>query len=91
MLLGPNFGTLLVSISYETPFLSNGVMLISLGIVSLVIFPKDTIVQSNTIKDKQLASITAGSLLKQYRVLGIACCTACALFAFTFKESILET
>ena len=36
------------------------------------------------------SDITVGTLLKRFNVLSVAGCTCCALFGFTFKESILE-
>lgn len=36
------------------------------------------------------SAITVGTLLKRFNVLSVSGCTICALFGFTFKESILE-
>ena len=93
MLAGPLIGSEIKELfGYVWAFNVNGILLGLLFIVSQVVYPYDPpLGQFEGGENKGGgADITVGRLLRRFNVLSVAGCTCCALFGFTFKESILE-
>jgi len=93
MLLGPKIGALInTSFGYTAAFNVNGVLLLILFILAQLAYPYDPpLGEFKDGSNKGAGSpITIWTLLKRFNMFSVSCCTACALYGFTFKESILE-
>jgi len=94
MLLGPIIGAKINNwLGYSWAFNCNGILLAALFVLAQVVYPYDPPLGqfSDGINKGAGSPITISTLLKRFNIFSIACCTACALYGFTFKESILAT
>ena len=94
MLCGPLIGASInKNLGYTWAFNVNGILLIILFIIAQVVYPYDPplgeFTQANNENQGEGSNITVGTLLKRFNVAAVSGCTCCALFGFTFKESIL--
>ena len=97
MLIGTLLGGILYSWGgFGLPFFLNAGVLLGLSVICMFTFPQDSPMGSLPGADDQKVNkgdgkvIGIGDLLKNIKVLGVACCMVSTLFSFTFKESIAE-
>jgi predicted MFS family arabinose efflux permease len=94
MLLGPIIGAKINNLlGYAWAFNCNGILLGALFVLAQVVYPYDPPLGQFTdgINKGAGSPITITTLLRRFNIFSVACCTACALYGFTFKESILAT
>jgi MFS family permease len=95
MLLGPIIGSWINdNFGYTSAFNVNAGLLLTLFIIALIVYPYDPplLEMEDDGKDADPNAprpITISTLIRRFNIFSVACCTACALYAFTFKESIL--
>jgi len=99
MLIGTLLGGILFHLGgFILPFILNAGVLLALAGICLMTFPQDTPMGQLPGADEGAKKVNHGSgkvigiadLLKDIKVLGVACSMCCTLFSFTFKESIAE-